>query len=284
MIIARSFEGSLLSHLTVHHVMGKVLHASKPSRNDVNPLPSSYRAQDSLPVPLRVRGISQAAATGAPVNPALDAASWGSQKHLCEPCHKNSGSPWKSLEMNSRIVRKGRILTSWSWVTAEKGQRRLKHNTAVGAGATVPESVLGITLYTAPCPAHPTNLSPVAAPFCGPGQPRGQGCRHLCSLLRDMLGHLLAEVFWLWWAFTTVLLLWDQSDHADGCFPAGGCSLDHLGSVHSGSVQQQLWRGCQILCIGNSVFRWTPYFLAVYGCITCIFIYSVFMLLKCSIL
>lgn len=127
MIITRSFEGLLLSHLAVHHVMGKVLHASKPSRDDVNPLPSSYYAQDSLPVSLRVRGTPQATAPGAPGNPALgccwDAASWGLQEHLCEPCHENSGSPWKSLEMNSKIMRKGRILTSWSSVTAVKGQR-----------------------------------------------------------------------------------------------------------------------------------------------------------------
>lgn len=161
MIIARSFEGSLLSHHAVHHVMGKVLHASKPSRDDVNPLPCSYCAQDSLPVPLRVRGTSQGTAPGTPVNLALgccwDAASWGLQEHLCEPCHKNSGSLWKSLEMSSRIMRKGRILTSWSCVTAVKGQRQLKHHTAVGAGATVPRvSVLRIVLHTAPAQLTPS--------------------------------------------------------------------------------------------------------------------------------
>lgn len=79
-----------------------------------------------------------------------DAASWGSQKHLYEPCHKNSVSPWKSLEMNSRIMRKGRILTSWSWVTAEKGQRQLEPNTAVGAAATVPECQCLGSCFTQP--------------------------------------------------------------------------------------------------------------------------------------
>lgn len=50
------------------HCMGKVLHAGKPSRDDVSPLTSSYCAQDSLPVSLRIRIISQATAPG---NPAL---------------------------------------------------------------------------------------------------------------------------------------------------------------------------------------------------------------------
>lgn len=56
-------------------------------------------------------------------------------------------------------MRKGRILTSWSSVTAVKGQRQLKHSRAVGAGATVPRvSVFQIMLYTAPCPSHPMDL------------------------------------------------------------------------------------------------------------------------------
>lgn len=125
------------------------------------------------------------------------------------------------------------------------------------------------------------------SPFYGLGAQSSHMARAsgtCASCLGTCVGISLPEVFWLWWAFNTALLLWGRSDCADGCFPPGSCSLDHLGSVHPGSVQQQLWRGCQILCIGNSVFRWTPYFLAVYGCITCIFIYSVFMLSKCSIL
>lgn len=146
-------------------------------------------------------------APGTPVNPALgccwDAASWALQEHLCEPCHKNSGSLCKSIEMNSRITRRGRILTSWSWVTAVRGQRQLKHNTAVGAGATAPRvPVLRITPHTAPCPPTQQSVTGSCSLACRSLQSPlpGLGARgsHRPApqapvlLLRDMLGHLLA--------------------------------------------------------------------------------------------
>ena len=179
----------------------------------------------------------------------------------------------------------------------------------MGAGATVPKvsSSQGSALHN-PMPKlqhvflnsrlsrcmqvrlQPTLLTPVARDSWPPHpwQP-SQGSRRLLSPIAGYLGARLPLGRYPKSFGFGGIEAWSCSFEAylnklATVCPPPGCSPGPLGCVHPVSAQQWLWRDCQILCIGNSVFKWTPYFLAVYGCITCIFIYSVFMLSKCSIL